>query len=232
MKNTFSLHQSRLTAAAQQLDEAAALCEDAGVYQRLLHLKEQALGCHANHFFPRRSDRHILNLSHQLLISIQRIGDLWEILRLTEQIETALYEREHHPSSKDNLAEGKRALFIQWRHQAAEIDYWSNRRNAAAQQSLDCSEHEARIAQEQFETCSRRLMSLERTFQQTWLALRAMDSVLLMQDEESGLRTMEQLYRTHLPDADEFQNDLWRAELRRETLNEKLDSIANPKKKL
>lgn len=225
MKKIVKIKQTAVSAVAQMLDEAAAIAEDTAIVLRLLHLKEEALRCRAAGLNARRIDVNLRRAARSLLKIAD--GDPIELLPITAEIETLLFEREQtfSFSRQDKLVRNKRALFNQWRQQAVQIDYLNNRKQAIVQNGVDLEGLDAQINSEQFDACDRRLKAMHRAFCQTWSALRAMDSVLLMHDEEAGLRRLEQIYRSVLPDPDAFEESAWRTEIRTDILREKTDRI-------
>lgn len=231
MKSDVKIRQTSIAAIAQMLDEAAVRAADSLIFMRLLRLKDQALQCRARSLTTLRTDRK-LRAELPMLFGAVASGDPAEILPVLEKIETLLFERERprRMPKQSALVQGKRELFAQLRVHAMQIDLWTSRKQALIRTGIALDGAAGQINRAEFEACSDRLQTALNNFRQTLNALKAMDSVLLMQSEEATLRRLEELYRTYLPDPEVFEDRVLRTEVRRDLLDEKTNRIISAKK--
>lgn len=212
---------------ALALDEAACASGDAMLILRLARLKNMALDSRTRNWRAWQTDRQMLAVARGLSGSLRSGAQIWDVLKALGEVERGLYDRERKKGASTPLEEEKRRLFEQLRVLALEIDWLTARRQKLVADGAAKKGMNIELNREDFNACSRRLRQVQAAFEQTRQALRAMDSVLLLQSEEAGLAAMERYYAA-MPELSELEEKQVRMEIQLEDMqryNEATDRL-------
>jgi len=212
---------------ALALDDAACASGDAMLIQRLARLKNMALDSRTKNWRAFQTDRRTLELTRGMAGSLRGGAMIWDVLKALGEIERGLYDRERKKGASTPLEEEKRRLFEQLRVLALEIDWLTARRQKLVADGAAKKGMNIELNREDFNACSRRLRQVQAAFEQTRQALRAMDSVLLLETEEAGLAAMERYYAA-MPELSALEERQVRMEIQMEDMqryNEATDRL-------
>lgn len=142
-------------------------------------------------------------------------------------IEKKLYQREQpvFVRKRDRLAQKKRALFVQWRCQATEIEFYEAYLTNLKQKLINGSECNLPLVQEENRAAHMQLNALRRQFAFTWKSLRAMNAVLLLKNEETAIDSLSKSYLKWLPSIEEAKEKFRNVRARKNELDIRLEML-------